>query len=54
MVKYVVGFDVYGNPREHIIRLTEQRQDDILAVLKRWIREGKKSAKVIPFDEFRQ
>ena len=54
VVKDVLGFDFDKNPREHTIRLTEQQQDDILAVLKRWIREGEDSAKGIPFDEFRQ
>ena len=38
VVKDVLGFAFYGNPGEYNIRLTKQRRDDILEVLKRWIR----------------
>ena len=52
VVEDVLGFEFDGHPGEHTIYLTEQHQDDILSVLKRCIREGKDSAKGIPFDEF--
>ena len=38
MVKDVFGFEFDGNPGEHTIWIIEQRRDDILALLKRWIR----------------
>ena len=54
MVKYILAFNFYGNPGEHTICITKQRQDYILEVRKKWIREGEHSAKGIPFEEFRQ
>ena len=53
MVKDVFGFEFDGNPGEHTIWIIKQRRDDILALLKRWIREGEDIAKGIPFEEFR-
>ena len=54
VVKYVLGFNFDGNPREHNIWLTKQRRDNFLGVHNKWIREGKDSAKGISADEFRR
>ena len=53
VVKYVLGFNFDGNPGEHTIWPTKQRWDDILAVIKKWIREGEDITKDILFEEFR-
>ena len=39
-INNVLGFEFDGNPGEHTIWLTEDRQTDILKKLKKWIREG--------------
>ena len=48
----MLGFEFDGNPGEHAIWLTEDSRTDILAKLKKWIREGEHRKNVTPFEEF--
>ena len=52
IIKNVLGFEFDGNPGEHAIWLTEDSRTDILAKLKKWIREGEHRKNVTPFEEF--
>ena len=49
----MLGFYFDGNPEEHTIWLTEDRRTNILAILKKRIREEEHRKKGIPFEEFR-
>ena len=52
-IKNVLGFEFDGNPGDHTIWLTEDRRTDILKKLRRWVMEGERRKKGIPFEEFR-
>ena len=52
-MKNVLGFEFYGNPWEHTTWITEDLRTDILANLKKWIREVEHRKKDIRFEEFR-
>ena len=52
VLKTVLVFDSDGNPGEHSIWLTGDHFTNILAILKKWIREGEHRKKGITFEEF--